>query len=574
MPTNSPNFDFLRLLKSGGILQISFLKPTYEFDGNVNVVNGFHSSVAQYFPELQDTQYYTYGSVLHPKQILTVVNEMNLRIQQQLLIRKENAAAGENSTSSYSYRQYYGPDPRQESASNSKSNAATNPGANPKRGWLENIKTFLRKGKIPVTAQPPEAEKDSDPAGVVVEQWPDEIPVQWKRGRLAEARLASANAVGVAVREAFTNQQQGGWQYIWKDDGSSSSQSSPASNAVPSVQIHGGSCKVLHNVFVNWWGLIVELSPAQVAAGNTRRYVNGAAPCLADPSTETVPVNAAAVADLPIIPKLISFAGMWQNGVWHFLFEALANVAALLPIPTNVVVHIAEKNNWSLQWLHLIGIGETFGHKIVSNSARASIAMFPKLGACGGNSLAHINFLRNTTSTRLNQLYGEPAPPCNDLLLVRRTKSRKIGEKAFAELFERMETLAAEKGMTVTVFDDGYLSSELLHQLHHFRRACAVVAPHGAGLTMVLAMQPGSCVIEIHPKGRTRQDMYKSLSGHLRLQYARSSSIGVGNSSNADEGEIELQYDDGGAIAGGVDLVERTVRRCKSFVNHVKVPVR
>ena len=81
MSTNSPNFDFLRLLKSGGILQISFLKPTYEFDGNVNVVNGFHSSVAQYFSELQDTQYYTYGRVLHPKQMLTVVNEMNLRIQ-------------------------------------------------------------------------------------------------------------------------------------------------------------------------------------------------------------------------------------------------------------------------------------------------------------------------------------------------------------------------------------------------------------------------------------------------------------------------------------------------------------
>jgi hypothetical protein len=41
-------------------------------------------------------------------------------------------------------------------------------------------------------------------------------------------------------------------------------------------------------------------------------------------------------------------------------------------------------------------------------------------------------------------------------------------------------------------YDDGYLSSDIVHQLHHFTRACAVIAPHGAGLTMMLGMQAGT----------------------------------------------------------------------------------
>ena len=241
-------------------------------------------------------------------------------------------------------------------------------------------------------------------------------------------------------------------------------------------------------------------APASAAedgdGGGQNQYVNGAPPCLADPSVDGAAFNAGVLSAMPVHTKVISFAGKWQDGVWHFLFEALSNIEPLLPIPADVVVHVAQKNAWALQWLHLLGVGAEFGHTVVDRDVRADTAFFPKLGNCGGNSEKHIQFLRTAIDARLDEVFGGPAPPCNDLLLLRRTKSRQLGGAAFQEVYERMEGLAAEKGMTLSVFDDGYLSSQIVHQLHHFRRACAVVAPHGAGLTMLLGMQAGNCAIE------------------------------------------------------------------------------
>jgi len=375
----------------------------------------------------------------------------------------------------------------------------------------------------------------------------------------------------------------GKWQYVWQQDDTSGNNTN--TGGIPTVQIRNGTCKALIDVYINWWGLIVPATAAEAAASYLTKfkkmfhqadvvhnqYVNGAVPCLVDASDQDKNLFDAgvistlmrgAVSTVPVYPKVISFAGMWQEGVWHFLFEALSNVAPLLPIPTDVVVHVAKKTEWLLEWLNLVGVGEDFGHTIVDGSVRASTAMFPKLGACGGNSVEHIQFLRTATASRMDKLYGEPAPACNDLLLVRRTKTRQLSGVAFQALFERMEALAAEKGMTLTVFDDGYLSSHIIHQLHHFRRACAVVAPHGAGLTMLLGMQPGNCVIEVHPHEREQQYMYKSLASSLELQYA-----------TAEGGDV-LHYQQDGGIDGGADAVETALRSCRSYAAHVRVPVR
>jgi len=55
--------------------------------------------------------------------------------------------------------------------------------------------------------------------------------------------------------------------------------------------------------------------------------------------------------------------------------------------------------------------------------------------------------------------------------------------------------------------------------MHHWRRACLVVAPHGAGLTMLAAMAPSTCAIEIFPDDYDTQTMYGSLAGMLGISY-------------------------------------------------------
>ena len=116
------------LMKAGGIVQLTFLNPARSalFNGTRNVVIGFHSSAVQYFRGVQDTQFYMYGNTLHAKQLLTVVNDMEERLQQQLRTPARDQA--------YSYRQYFGPAPSSTVQDN----------------------------------------------GVVIEQWPEEIPDRWK----------------------------------------------------------------------------------------------------------------------------------------------------------------------------------------------------------------------------------------------------------------------------------------------------------------------------------------------------------------------------------------------------------
>ena len=39
---------------------------------------------------MQDSQFYSYGPILQAEQVLTVVDEMNTRVQQQLQLPKES----------------------------------------------------------------------------------------------------------------------------------------------------------------------------------------------------------------------------------------------------------------------------------------------------------------------------------------------------------------------------------------------------------------------------------------------------------------------------------------------------
>ena len=217
----------------------------------------------------------------------------------------------------------------------------------------------------------------------------------------------------------------------------------------PVVALNGADVVKLHDVIIEPTGRIWKrphhanpegpktAEPANGLTAFTEHFLNGADPCFGhdepmSPSTKQAAEKLAGRFPESAHDHLISFAGYWQYGVWHFLFEATSAMqygptteasnstppTLLLPIPVGTVVHVAERNNWILQWLDLMGISEARGHTIVDGTVSARTAVFPRMGSCGGLNPSHARFLAAKANAHLDEVFGKPAPPCTNILVL------------------------------------------------------------------------------------------------------------------------------------------------------------
>ena len=92
--------------------------------------------------------------------------------------------------------------------------------------------------------------------------------------------------------------------------------------------------------------------------------------------------------------KIISIAGHWTYGIWHFPMEALVGLR-LIDNFDNTYLHIAEKNNFCLQWLKLYNSNITHD-KILDGAVFAKELWLPELGRCGNPYFEQIIWLKET----------------------------------------------------------------------------------------------------------------------------------------------------------------------------------
>ena len=204
------------------------------------------------------SQYYTRGNLLHPAQVLTVVDEMNHRVQQQQhrLYRQQQrdkhpnatvngataTASNSNGTAlvraTYSYRQYFGPAP--------------NPQSKSKQSFWKRL--VGKKDRVGASGEGQgQGQGNGDAAGRVVEQWPAEIPVRWKQKQPRNLSThGNTAALVAAVRRGFVD-KQGDWHFLWQGI-NDNNDATKNENNVPAEQFQDGTCRVLRDAFINWYG--------------------------------------------------------------------------------------------------------------------------------------------------------------------------------------------------------------------------------------------------------------------------------------------------------------------------------
>lgn len=272
------------------------------------------------------------------------------------------------------------------------------------------------------------------------------------------------------------------------------------------------------------------------------------------------------------VDEVIVLTQLWGFAVYHMYEENLARLLVLIDYAlrfTHVKIHlISSLSRFELQTLALFGIDES---RIVSGPINARIAIVPDGITCGGtplwyhlvfrerlwaslrlprNSLgmaislpmqnysagennaaikwpltcsAALNYRRSSYARAVSQCAGYlfkydfadvnmTSESCKKptVVLIRRKAQRSI--KNFDILVAEIRFILP---VAVEVFDEGIPQETALRM---FSNADVIIGPHGAGFVNLVAVRPGTTLIEILPE-RGLNTLYMQVAIHLGMDY-------------------------------------------------------
>lgn len=182
---------------------------------------------------------------------------------------------------------------------------------------------------------------------------------------------------------------------------------------------------------------------------------------------------------------------------------ALAYVNLTAIIQSLVPIHVTKKSAFVEQWLAIAGIR---AERIITGTIEADILIVPHGGECGAPAPRQLYWLANLVSQSLalhkywhrqqqqNSLQRGWRNGGGSILLGKRSTRRALINYMAIELL--MQDFARRAGLLLVIHDDTKLPP-LKEQLERFARASVLVSPHGAGEVNMVAMRPGSHVIEL-----------------------------------------------------------------------------
>lgn len=195
------------------------------------------------------------------------------------------------------------------------------------------------------------------------------------------------------------------------------------------------------------------------------------------------------VGQVPTYNTVYVLSQFWGEGYFHFLLENLPRLTLglrFLKRHPSVKVHVVSSQGFTRDILSLLGIDSD---RLVTGDVRAKVAVFPEPISCGSPSLPLVRALRR-------EILGviPSAPPKEELTIV-------VKRRGAREVLNHRELVSSLKG-PVWEFDAPhfYLNGSRLNLPNPFvgfSRASLLVGPHGAGLANLVAMRPGSHVVEI-----------------------------------------------------------------------------
>jgi len=184
--------------------------------------------------------------------------------------------------------------------------------------------------------------------------------------------------------------------------------------------------------------------------------------------------------------KLISVAGFWTYGVWHFPMEALVGLRLINQLD-NSYLHIAQKNKLCLEWLKLYN-SNIADDKILDGTVFAKELLLPELGKCGNPYFEQIIWLKETIYHSITQQKEN-----NVFILIKRNKKRIVKNH---EIIEKICKNYCEKNHLVFYLHDDLFLPPLKKQLEIFNKAKIIIGPHGGGGVNLISTKEKTYFIE------------------------------------------------------------------------------
>jgi hypothetical protein len=148
--------------------------------------------------------------------------------------------------------------------------------------------------------------------------------------------------------------------------------------------------------------------------------------------------------------------------------------------------------------------------RVIEGTVVADKLVVGELGLCGSTSVGQLDWFRKGIRQRL----GHP-PMRKKILFLSRGSS---GPSNSESILQSIQTFAKEHGWETYHHNDQTLPS-LEYQLGNFSESAIIVAPHGAGSTLLFGTLPKACFIELLAPNDRFNLMYGEIAGRLSLEY-------------------------------------------------------
>ena len=216
--------------------------------------------------------------------------------------------------------------------------------------------------------------------------------------------------------------------------------------------------------------------------------------------------------DPPRFKVVATIAHFWGTGYYHFVCENLVRLPLILPVVESfhgAKLHVNGMPGFVIEFLEAIGIQRS---QVIDGVVAADLALVPEPVPCGNPPAVMLNLLRRTLVRRVLAKARPPSAAC-ELLVVKRKTGRAISNHD--QLVSALNASFSACRVDVHTGEES-----VVEQLHMFRRATVVVAPHGAGLANLMACRARTLVMEFMTAGRDVNICYMSMALKLGLHYA------------------------------------------------------
>jgi hypothetical protein len=206
-----------------------------------------------------------------------------------------------------------------------------------------------------------------------------------------------------------------------------------------------------------------------------------------------------------------TIAHFWGQGYYHFVAENFVRVPLVIPLiegNPRSKVHVHGTIPFVGSLLELLGIQRG---RIVEGTVFADVLLLPEPVPCGNPPAIMLNLLRRTLVERSLQYVISATNGCR-ILVVKRKGSRAISNHD--ALVSGLSGAFTACGTTVHTGDES-----VLNQLHLFRSSTVIVAPHGAGLSNMIACRKETLILELMTTGKDVNICYMAMAFKLFLHY-------------------------------------------------------